>query len=319
MGFKMVIVPPNTQPDWPDKIRAVVPDCEVSMFESADAAMSAIQDADAAYGNIVPELFRRAKRLRWIQAPAAAPPVGYYHQALIDSDVLVTNQREIYNDHIGTHIMAFVLAFARGLHRYLPQQLNRQWQKYGVETMRHLPEATALIIGVGGIGSEAARFCAAFGMTVLGIDARRASAPPGVKEILRPDSLYDQLPQADFVIMTVPETPQTHGLISARAFKLMKSTAYLINIGRGGCVVLDDLVDALRHGEIAGAGLDVYQLEPLPAEHPLWTMPGVLMTPHVAGVGPYLPERRTEILLENCRRFHAGESLLNVVDKTNWF
>ena len=96
MGFKMVIVPPNTQPDWPQKIRAAVPDCEVQMFESAEAAMDAIVDADAAYGNIGPELLRRARKLRWIQAPAAAPPAGYYYKELIESNVVVTNQREIY-------------------------------------------------------------------------------------------------------------------------------------------------------------------------------------------------------------------------------
>jgi phosphoglycerate dehydrogenase-like enzyme len=319
MSFKMVIVPPNTQPDWPAQIRAVVPDCKVYLFDSAEAAMEAIVDADAAYGDIVPALFRRARRLRWIQAPAAAPPVGYYHQELIDSDVMVTNQREIYNDHIGAHIMAFVLAFARGLQRYIPYQLQRQWRPHGIESVIHLPEATALIIGVGGIGSEAARLCAAFGMTVLGVDSRRLEAPPGVKELRRPSELHALLPQADFVIMTVPETPQTRGLMAAREFRRMKPAAYLINIGRGGCVVLDDLVEALRAGQIAGAGLDVFQIEPLPADHPLWTMPGVLLTPHVAGIGPYLQERRTELLLENCRRFNAGQPLLNVVDKANWF
>jgi phosphoglycerate dehydrogenase-like enzyme len=240
-------------------------------------------------------------------------------QELIDSDVVVTNQREIYNDHIGAHIMAFVLAFARGLHRYIPQQLNRQWQRQGLEATLYLPEATALVIGVGGIGGEASRLCAAFGMTVLGMDPRRPSAPPSMKELHRPDELHRLLPQADFVIMTVPQTPQTRGMMAAREFRLMKKTAYLINIGRGGCVVLDDLVAALRAGEIAGAGLDVFQIEPLPPDHPLWTMPGVLITPHVAGVGPYLQERRTELLLENCRRFNDGRPLLNVVDKANWF
>ena len=319
MGFKMVIVPPNTQPDWPEKIRAEVPDCDVHMFEAAEAAMEAIEDADAAYGNIVPELLRRARRLRWIQAPAAAPPVGYYYQELIDSDIIVTNQREIYNDHIGAHIMAFVLAFARGLQRYMPQQVRREWQPHRGESIVYLPEATALIIGVGGIGGEASRLCAAFGMTILGVDPRRSSAPPSMKELHRPESLHELLPQADFVIMTVPQTPQTRGMMTAREFARMKRTAYLINIGRGGCVILDDLVEALRHGQIAGAGLDVFQVEPLPQDHPLWTMPGVLITPHVAGVGPYLQERRTELLLDNCRRFHAGHPLRNEVDKAHWF
>src|SRR3989454_8664153 len=246
MGFKLVIVPPNTQPDWPEKIRAAVSDCDVHLFDSAEAAMEAIVDADAAYGNIVPELFRRAKKLRWIQAPAAAPPVGYYHKELIESDVVVTNQREIYNDHIGTHIMAFILAFARGLHRYMPHQLQRQWRPNGVEPILHLPEATALIIGVGGIGSETARLCAAFGMSVLGVDARRTEAPPSVKDLRRPADLPALLPQADFVIMTGPHTPETRGMMAASELRLMKKSAFLINIGRGACVVLDDLVAALR-------------------------------------------------------------------------
>src|SRR5688500_8780155 len=108
MGNKLVIVPPNTQPDRPEKIRDEVSDCDVSRFDDANAAMAAIEDADAAYGTLSPELLSRAKRLRWLQAPAAAPPVGYYYQELIESNVVVTNQREIYNDHIGAHIMAFL-------------------------------------------------------------------------------------------------------------------------------------------------------------------------------------------------------------------
>jgi phosphoglycerate dehydrogenase-like enzyme len=151
------------------------------------------------------------------------------------------------------------------------------------------------------------------------MDARRTEAPASVKELRPPSGLYALLPQADFVVMTVPHTPQTRGMMAASEFRLMKRTAFLINIGRGACVVLDDLMEALRAGKIAGAGLDVYAIEPLPAEHPLWTMPGVLLTPHIAGVGPSLQERRTEILIENCRRFNVGRPLLNVVDKAHWF
>lgn len=121
------------------------------------------------------------------------------------------------------------------------------------------------------------------------------------------------------MIMTVPHTPETEGMMNAERFRRMKSSAVLINIGRGMTVKLDDLVAALETGELAGAGLDVFETEPLPAEHPLWTMPGVLLTPHVADSGPYLDERRFGIVLENCRRFAAGETLLNVVDKDKWY
>src|SRR5205814_6023335 len=198
---------------------------------------------------------------------------------------------------------------------------RREWKKSPLETgdVVHLPEATALVVGVGGIGAEAARLLAAFGVTVLATDARRTVAPSGVAELHPPDALEDLLPRADFVILTVPHTPATEGFFSRARFQRMKRTAFFINIGRGMTTRLDDLVEALRAGEIAGAGLDVFEQEPLPADHPLWTMPGVLITPHTAGHGPYLDERRFEILLDNCRRFVAGEPLRNVVDKATWF
>jgi phosphoglycerate dehydrogenase-like enzyme len=183
----------------------------------------------------------------------------------------------------------------------------------------HLPEATALIVGVGGIGSETARLCAAFGMQVIGVDARRADAPAGMAELHRPEALDALLPRADFVILTVPHTPATEGFMHRARFQRMKRGAFFINIGRGMTTRLDDLVAALRAGEIAGAGLDVFEREPLPPEHPLWTMPGVLITPHTAGFGPYLDDRRLEILLDNCRRFGDGQPLRNVVDKAAWF
>src|SRR5436853_3601260 len=216
--------------------------------------------------------------------------------------------------------MAFVLAFTRGLHHYIPQQLKRQWKKLPPDAgVVHLPEATALVVGVGGIGAETARLASAFGMRVIGVDERRAEPPPGIAELHRAAALDELLPQADFVILTVPHTPETEGFMNRARFQRMKRGAFFINIGRGMTTRLDDLVAALRAGEIAGAALDVFEQEPLPADHPLWTTPNVLITPHTAGYGPYLDDRRGEILLDNCRRFLAGQPLRNVVDKSRWF
>ena len=317
MGFKLVICPPNYQEDWPEKLREAVPGIDVHLCPTVGEAMEVIGDADAAFGDIVPELFERAQNLKWVACPQAGPRPGYYHRSLIDSGVVVTNTREIYNDHISAHIMAFVLAFARGLQLYIPQQVAGVWRQRDVSL--HLPEATAVIVGVGGIGGETARLCSAFGMTVLGVDARLATAPTGVAELHRPEALDSVLPRGDFVIVTVPETPETQGMFNAQKFRLMKEQAFFINIGRGATVVLDDLVAALQEHQIAGAGLDVYQVEPLPGDHPLWSIAGVLLTPHVAGNGPYLQERRTELFIDNCKRFDAGLPLTNVVDKANWF
>src|SRR5918996_161748 len=249
----LVMLPPHTTTTraWAARVAAALPALEVVVAEDEAEAARVLAGAEAAFGTLPPALVRAAGKLRWLQAPQAAPPAGYYTPELIAHPVVVTNFREIYNDHIAAHIMAFVLAFARGLHYYLPRQLRREWRPERLDTgVVHLPEATALIVGVGGIGAETARLASAFGMRVLGVDARRTEPPPGVAELHPPDAL-------------------------------------------------DDLLAALRAGEIAGAGLDVFEEEPLPRTHPLWTMPGVLITPHTAGFGPYLDERRFEVLSDN--------------------
>ena len=323
MGFKLVIFPPKGQgeamysDDWSEKLREAIPDIEVRVCGSMGEAMEDIEEADAAFGDIVPELFERAKKLKWIACPQAGPSAGYYHRALIESDVVVTNMRGIFSDHIGAHIMSFVLAFARGLHQYIPQQLQRKWRP-GASAI-NLPGATAVIVGAGGIGGETARLCAAFGMNVLVVDARVQHAPAGASELHRPEALDQVLPRGDFVIVTVPETPDTQGMFHRARFDIMKRGAFFINIGRGATVVLDDLEAALQSGRLAGAGLDVFQVEPLPPDHPLWTAPGVLITPHVAATGPYIDERRAELFVDNCVRFNEGRPLRNVVDKARWF
>jgi len=322
-AFKFVMLPPQTDTTraWAARLAAEVPEARVVVAEDAASAAREIADAEAAFGRLDKELLSKAKKLRWLQAPFAAPPAGYYFPELIGHPVAVTNFREIYNDHIGAHILAFVLAFARGFHLYIPQQLRREWKKSPLEhgDVIHLPETTALIVGVGGIGAEAARLLAAFGVTVLATDARRTSAPEGVRELHPAEALDDLLPRADFVILTVPHTPATEGFFDRARFQRMKPSAFFINIGRGMTTKLDDLVAALQAGEIAGAALDVYEQEPLPAEHPLWTMPNVLLTPHMAGHGPYLDDRRLGIIADNCRAFAAGTPLRNPVDKASWF
>ena len=182
-----------------------------------------------------------------------------------------------------------------------------------------LGDATALINGVGGIGAEAARLCSSFGMRVIGLEPRVEREVWGA-EIHSPDEIDRLLPDADFVISTVPHTPETEGMFNAGRFKLMKSSAYFINVGRGMVCKIDDLADAIETGEIAGCGLDVYEIEPLPPEHKLWRLPNVLMTPHVAvrDAGD-IPERRFQIILENARRFARGDELMNVVDKERWY
>jgi phosphoglycerate dehydrogenase-like enzyme len=185
--------------------------------------------------------------------------------------------------------------------------------------MIDLPTKTVLIVGVGGAGAEAAKLCAALGMKVLGADPRVTTTPPGVSELFTPERLAERLGEADFVIVTTPETPDTRGMFDQGLFARMKRGAYFINIARGGCVVTADLIAALRSGHLAGAGLDVAAPEPLPDDSPLWSLPNVLITPHVAISGVPYRQKWLEILLENCRRFAGNQPLINVVNKEKWF
>jgi phosphoglycerate dehydrogenase-like enzyme len=322
MTFNFVMLPPQRDAyrAWGLRLAAALPELNVVVTEDTAEAERAIVDADGAFGSISPTMLSKARRLRWVQAPAAAPPAGYYFPQLIEHPITVTNMRAIYNDHIGTHVMAYVLAFARGLAHYIPLQLRREWKPLPLDTgVIHLPESTMLIVGAGGIGTEVARLAKAFGMIVLATDARRTAAPLGVDELHRPDQLDRLLPRADFVVLTVPHTPETEGFMDRSRFQCMKPSAFFINIGRGKTTCLADLVASLQAGEIAGAGLDVFEQEPLPRDHPLWILPNVLITPHVAGYGPYLDERRFEIVLDNCRAMINGTPLRNVVDKQTWF
>ncbi len=322
MSFKFVLLPPpgDFLHRMAARIEAAVPEANVVVCEDRARALEELADAPAAFGFMDPELLATAGGLKWLACPAAGPAPSFYFPELVASDVVVTNTRGIYSDHIGVHIMAFVLAFARHLHVYLPAQQRGEWRPGGEGGASiHLPEATAVIIGVGGIGSETARHCSHFGMRVIGIDPRVAEAPEGVDELYSPEALDEQLGRGDFVILTAPQTPRMERLIDRQRLACMKTSGILINIGRGANVVIEDLADALYEGKIGGAALDVFEIEPLPPGHRLWTAPNFLMTPHTAASGPYLEERRFELQVENCRRFARGEQLANVVDKANWF
>ena len=251
MPFKLVMLPPQTDVyrGWGDALAREIPDIAVVVAESGAQAGHEIADADGAVGVLPKDLLAKAGRLRWLQSHQAAPPAGYYYPELIAHPLQVTNMREIFNDHIGAHIMAYVLAFARGLHYYLPHQLRGEWAPRPLDQgVLHLAATTALIVGAGGIGAETARLASAFGITVIATDARRTDRPPGVAELHPADALDALLPRADFVILTVPHTPATEGFMNAARFGRMKRGAFFINIGRGKTTRLDDLTAALRGG-----------------------------------------------------------------------
>jgi phosphoglycerate dehydrogenase-like enzyme len=321
MPTLMMLPPQNDQTrEWAKRLAEMLPGYRVLAPESEEDAANDLPGVDAAYGWVSPEMLPLARNLQWLQSPQAAPPPWFYYQELIDHPVTVTNMRGIYNDHIAQHIMMYVLALGRGLPYYMDAQRERRWDQDAAEgPYIDLTTATALIVGIGGIGQETARLCNAFGMRVIGVDARWEWNVQGIEKHA-PEDLDDLLPEADFVIVTLPHTPETEGMWNAARFRGMKSTGFFINIGRGMTTKLDDLVLALERGEIAGCGLDVFEIEPLPADHKLWRLSNVILTPHIAVKdATNVEERRFEVLIDNARRFAAGEPVRNVVDKARWY
>lgn len=332
--MKMLIYPALDEPRL-QRIRAAAGSMQIVNAENIETALREIDSADAFFGKLTPELLTRATRLRWVQSPTASLE-HYVFPELIAHPLTLTNMRGLFSDVIADQVMGYILCFARNLHLYIRNQRSATWAPRGGEAERvsfamgpshvtsidrchqHLADQTLGIVGLGSIGRELARRAAAFGMRRLAVDPC-TEASEDVPEVWKPEQLERLLSASDYVVIAAPHTPATAGMFQRTQLQRMKPTAYLINIGRGAIVRLDDLVAALDAGEIAGAALDVFEQEPLPAEHPLWKQPNVILTPHVAGYSPRIAERHLAVLLENVTRFASGEPLRNVVDKAHWF
>ncbi|MDG3004561.1 D-2-hydroxyacid dehydrogenase [Paludisphaera mucosa] len=333
-----IVIHPAVEADRMHAFRGAVPGADFVNAQGSAEAEAAMPGADAFLGKITPGMLARADRLRWVQAFTASLE-HYLFPALADHPCVLTNTRGLFGDVIADQVMGYVLSFARNLHVYARRQVERRYEPEGGSAARvdfasgpgvvnamdratiYLPRATMGIVGMGGIGLEVARRASAFGMTVRGVDRhpRRIDVPAFVDRIDGVDRLDDLLGWADFVVVAAPHTPETAGLIDAGRLARLRPSSYLINVGRGAIVVLDDLVAALREGRLAGAALDVYEVEPLPPEHPLWDFPNAILTPHTAGYSPIVAERHKALLVDNVGRFARGEPLRNVVDKTLWF
>jgi phosphoglycerate dehydrogenase-like enzyme len=314
-------------------LRSAAATMQIANCNDAVEARREIADADAFFGKITPELLNAARRLRWVQAPTASLE-HYLFPELIEHPCRLSNMRGLFSDVVADHAMTMVLCFARNFHVYLRQN---HWAPVGNPQMvadfvtgpgvvsdvdrahQHLSDQTLGVIGVGSIGREILRRANSFGMTLLGIDPVVRSVPDLSIEIHPLEKLNDLLSVCDYVVIAAPHTPATEQLFRRPLLQQMKRTAVLINIGRGAIVHLADLTAALEAGEIRGAGLDVFEVEPLPADHPLWTLPNVILTPHVAASSPRIAERHLATLLENVRRFARGDDPLTLVDKRKWY
>ena len=270
--------------------------------------------ADVVIGGCSAANFADAPSLRWYQAMSVGVENCVAVPGLAERGLVLTNMQRTSSPPIAEHAIAMTMALARGLPTYGRAQQAGQWERGAFGNARELGGRTLLVVGLGGIGTEVARRADGLGMRVIATRNSGRLGPDFVAKVGLPDELLALAAEADVVVNAAPLTPATTDLFDAEFFNTMKPGGYFINIARGRSVVQEDLIAALRSGQLGGAGLDVTDPEPLPAGHPLWAMPNVIITPHVAGNSDRDDERFWLLINENLRRYVAGEALLNVVD-----
>jgi phosphoglycerate dehydrogenase-like enzyme len=285
------------------------------LIEASAATAKQIAAADAAIGVCSQELLAHAKRLQWIQWPAAGVDRCVQQPLLRERHVLLTNLQRTMGSSMAEHVLGLMLALSRHFDFFLKEQQQAQWAR-GANTpqLADLDGKTVLVVGLGGIGTEVARRANALGMRVVATRASGRNGPDFVSYVGLPDELLKLAKDADFVVNCTPLTPETTGIFNREFFDTLKPGAYFISVGRGRSTVTADLITALESGRLAGAGLDVVDPEPLPAESPLWHLPNVIITPHVSANTPVSAGQRNFVLVENLRRYAAGEPMLSVVD-----
>lgn len=282
-----------------------------------DNMTQVVADADAILGEISPALFSAAKKLKWVHIYSAGVE-RYRFPEFIHSNVMLTNGKIIQGPEIADHAFALLLSLTRGINRAAVDRTKEEWPKGSWKAIE-LRGKTAVVIGVGGIGTQIATRAQGFGMTVIGVDPKDIPFHPAISRVVPPDRLDTVLPLADVVFISAPHTPQSEKMVGAKQFELMKRGAYFIAVSRGKLYDTNGLVKALDSKRLEGAGLDVTDPEPLPKGHPLWKFENVVITPHIATVSDMVGARYRELVLDNVARFAKDEPLRNVVDKVKGF
>ncbi|WP_066365214.1 D-2-hydroxyacid dehydrogenase [Neobacillus fumarioli] len=320
MKKRKFVITHNLPTDLHEKISQIIPDWELVVGKDKNVWQSHIHDAEVIAGwkrgleefCLVPD-----SKLKWVQTWSAGVD-SLPLEKLQTRNIMLTSANGVHAYPISETIFALMLALTRKIHTYVKNQQAKTWHHANMKLEIH--EKTIGIIGVGEIGKETAKIAKAFGMKVLGV--RHSGKPTDfVDEMYTTQQLPALLPQCDFVVITLPHTKETHHLFGTEQFKLMKPTAFFINIGRGEIVVEDELIQALQDGTIAGAGLDVFETEPLPKESPLWEMDNVIITPHTSGSTEHYDRRVVEnILIPNLKNYLNGLTpSINLVDYTKGY
>ena len=294
-------------------ITNVVPDAVIRIV-STEEVVANIGDADIlvtwGWYDITP-LLPYAQNLKWVHSLSVGVDCLLPGE-VVNSSIILTNSRGIHSIPVSEHVLTLMLAFSRDFPQMLRNQAKKDWKRPVV--LDELHEKTVGIIGLGSVGREIAKKCKALGMRVLAVK-QAASTELFVDHLYTSNQLDEALPQCDYVIAAAPLVPETKALFNAERFSLMKDTAVFINIARGGLVVEQDLLAALADNRLRGAGLDVFETEPLPDTHPFWEMENVIVSPHIAGISPLYLDRAIKLFADNLSRYLDGRDMLNIVDK----
>jgi len=313
------VVAALVRPDGPplSGLEPVAKVARIRYAASAPALAEALEDAEVLLildfrSNVLREVWPRARRLRWIHVGAAGVDRVLFPE-LVSSPVILTNSRGVFDQAIAEYVLGLLLAYAKDFPATWDLQRRHVWQHRETE---HLRGQAVLVVGAGGLGRAIGRLAGAAQMRVVGVARTARASDPDLGRVVAARDLATVLGDADYVVIAAPLTAETKGLIGAAAFARMKPTARLINVGRGPIVDEAALLEALRANRIAGAALDVFTQEPLPPDHPLWELPGVIVSPHMSGdfVG-WMPAL-LDLFVENYLRWRRGAPLRNVVDKT---
>jgi len=294
-----------------------IPGANLVMATDRATAMKEIVDADAVIGAPNGEVLQLGKNVKWLQVMSAGVETVLHLSGsnyLRDSDIVLTNNQIVQGPEIADHALALLLTLSRGLLKFERMRTEENWQPRpypGIE----LRGKTAVVVGVGGIGSQIALRAWAFGMNVIGVDPEDIPFSPFITRVVKPDMIDTVMPLADVLFISAPHTPMSHKMIGPKQFELMKQNSYFIAVSRGGTYDLNSLIKALDSRRLAGAGVDVMDREPLPKGNALWKFDNVVITPHIAGRSDQDRDRMVGTIKANIQRFIVGQPLINVVDK----
>lgn len=303
----------DTAKDHWRRAKEIASGCELVFAGGGDVDDETAGRLDAIIGLPAPELLKKSKRLEWLQLPSAGAD-RYAERGVLPEGAVLTNATGAYGKSISEYMLCAVLSLFLDFPHYGDNQRQHLWKSSG--RSRHILGTTALVVGLGDIGSEFAARYRALGGHVIGVRRTAGKKPDVVDELYTADRLDELLPRADVVTLSLPSTPETLHLFGKEKFERMKPGAVLVNVGRGTAVDTDALCKALNTGRLYGAALDVTDPEPLPADHPIWDAPNTIITPHISGKWDEFGNlsRVFDIILENLGRYLRGEPLVNVVD-----